>query len=181
MDEARVNIDYHIAVEGAYYSVPYTLIKKQVDVRITARIVEVLHDGKRVASHPRSLRAGKYSTVAEHMPKAHQAYVQWDPQRLVRWASQTGPSTAELVAQILERFVHPQQGYRACLGLIRLDKAYGAVRLEAACARALAAGAISYRSVKSILASKLDALPSQEQLELSLPDHPNIRGAEYYA
>jgi transposase len=179
--KARVNIDYHIAVEDAFYSVPYTLIKKQVDVRITSRIVEVLYDGKRVASHPRSFRAGKYSTVDEHMPKAHQAYVQWDPQRLIRWAGQTGPATASLVAQMLERFVHPQQGFRACLGLIRLDKVYGSQRLEAACIKALAAGAISYRSVHSILRNKLDTLPqNQEQMELSLPEHPNIRGANYY-
>jgi transposase len=179
---ARVSIDYHIAVEQAYYSVPYTLIKKQVDVRITTRIVEILHDGKRVASHPRSFRAGNYSTVAEHMPKAHQAYVQWEPHRLIRWAAETGPFTAKLVAQILERFVHPQQGYRSCLGLIRLDKVYGPQRLEAACAKALAAGAISYRSVHSILRNKLDTLPQdEEQMALPLPEHPNIRGANYYA
>jgi transposase len=116
------------------------------------------------------------------MPKAHQAYVQWEPQRLVRWAAQTGPSTSKLVAQILERFVHPQQGYRSCLGLIRLDKTYGSQRLEAACAKALAAGAISYRSVHSILRNKLDTLPpDEEQLTLSLPEHPNIRGGNYYA
>jgi transposase len=116
------------------------------------------------------------------MPKMHQTYVQWEPQRLIRWATQTGPETAKLVAAILERYVHPQQGYRSCLGLIRLDKTYGSERLEAACTRALAAGAISYRSVHSILKNKLDTCPiPEEQLALPLPEHANIRGADYYA
>ncbi len=180
--KARVNIDYHIAVGGMYYSVPYTLIKQEVDVRISSLVVEVLHKGKRVASHPRLTRKGHYSTVPDHMPKAHQAYVSWDPQRLIRWAEKTGPETAKMVAAILERYVHPQQGYRACLGLIRLEKVYGTDRLEAACLRALNAGAISYRSVKSILDSKLDkAAPHEEQLQLPIPEHRNVRGAGYYA
>ena len=116
------------------------------------------------------------------MPKAHQAYVSWEPQRLVRWAEKTGPETAKLVAAILERFVHPQQGYRACLGLIRLEKVHGTARLEAACSRALNAGAISYRSVKSILDAKLDQTALQEEpVQLTLPEHPNVRGAGYYA
>lgn len=178
---ARVSIDYHIEVEGCYYSVPYTLIKQELDVRITARIVEALHKGKRVASHPRSYRSGHYSTLPEHMPKAHQAYLDWEPKRLVRWATQTGPATAGVVTAILERLVHPQQGYRACLGLIRLEKVYGKERLEAASARALATGAIGYRSVKSILQAKLDTLPLTEPPTIgALPDHKNIRGANYY-
>jgi transposase len=179
--KARVNIDYHIAVDDAYYSVPYTLIKQEVDVRLTARIVEVLHKGKRVASHARCTRKGQYATNPDHMPRTHQAYVQWEPQRLVRWAAQTGPATADLVARILERYVHPQQGYRSCLGLIRLDKLYGKERLEAACARAVAAGAISYRSVKSILANGLDTISLEAQPALELPVHANIRGPGYYA
>jgi transposase len=180
--KARVNIDYHIAVDKVYYSVPYTLIKKEVEVRTSARVVEVLYKGQRVASHVRSFKEGKYSTVGEHMPKAHQAYVDWDPQRLVRWAAQTGPATAALVERLLESRVHPQQGYRACLGLIRLNKIYGKERLEAACARAGAAGAISYRSVKSILVNKLDTLAVETiQTILDLPAHSNIRGPGYYS
>jgi transposase len=178
---ARVHIDYHIQVEDSHYSVPYTLIKQELDVRITARIVEALHKGKRVASHPRSHRPGHYSTLPEHMPRTHQAYLDWEPKRLVRWAAQTGPATAGVVAAILERLVHPQQGYRACLGLIRLEKTYGKERLEAASARALAAGATSYRSVKSILQAKLDTVPLGETTTGALPDHENIRGANYYA
>jgi len=145
-------------------------------------VVEILYKGKRVASHPRLSRKGHYSTIPDHMPKAHQAYVSWEPQRLVRWAEKTGPETAKLVAAILERFVHPQQGYRACLGLIRLEKVHGTARLEAACSRALNAGAISYRSVKSILDAKLDQTALQEEpVQLTLPEHPNVRGAGYYA
>lgn len=179
---ARVNVDYHICVEGAFYSVPYTLIKTQVDVRMTSRIIEIFHEGKRVASHSRAAHSSQYTTIDEHMPKAHQAYVQWDSKRLIKWAGQTGPSTAQLVAQIMERFIHPQQGFRSCLGLIRLGKVYGPTRLECACARALTAGAISYKSVKSILVSKLDTLEVRtEQTFLPFPKHANIRGRKYYS
>jgi transposase len=178
--KARVNIDYHIAVQNAYYSVPYTLIKQEVEVRLTARILEVLYKGKRVASHPRCTHKGQYSTTPEHMPKTHRAYVQWEPQRLVRWAAQTGPATAQLVERILERYVHPQQGYRSCLGLIRLEKVHGAARLETACARALSAGAISYRSVKSILDTKLDLLAPINPQTTLIQEHDNLRGPDYY-
>lgn len=179
---ARVNIDYHIAVRDAYYSVPYTLIKQEVDVRLTKSVVEVFFKGKRVASHPRLHKKGAYSTTPDHMPKAHHAFVQWEPKRLIRWAAQTGPATAGMVEAILERRVHPQQGYRACLGLIRLEKTYGSQRLEAACARALAAGAISYRSVKSILQNGLDRIKEEgdAQLTLVLGPHDNVRGPDYY-
>jgi hypothetical protein len=98
----------------------------------------------------------------------------------VRWAAQTGPATEGVVAQILERLIHPQQGYRACLGLLRLEKVHGAARLEAACARALATGAVSYKSVKSILQNKLDTIPTDQTPTLSLPRHGNVRGADYY-
>jgi transposase len=180
--KARVNVDYHIAVRDGYYSVPYTLIKEEVDVRITARIVEVLHKGKRVASHARCSYKGQYSTNPDHMPKTHSAYVDWQPTRLVRWAAQTGPRTSEIVAEILKRRIHPQQGYRACLGLIRLEKVHGANRLEAACDRALSAGAISYRSVKSILQNKLDLTESPDEAQLAIcPAHDNVRGPGYYS
>jgi transposase len=137
--KARVNIDYHVAVERNFYSVPYQLVNESVDVRITSTAVECFHKNKRVASHLRLQRQGQYSTVTAHMPKSHQDYAEWTPERLVRWAEKTGPKTAGVVETILRARPHPQQGFRACLGLMRLGKEYGPERLEAACNRALTA------------------------------------------
>jgi transposase len=138
-----VHIDYHVEVEGHYYSVPYALVKQAVEVRLTLSTVEVFHRGRRVASHGRSSLKGRHTTVTDHMPKAHQRYAEGTPQRLVRWAAQTGPATAAWVEAILTTRRHPhaslphaslpQQGFRACLGILRLGKGYGAERLEAAC------------------------------------------------
>lgn len=180
---ARVNIDYHAEVDSHYYSVPYVLVKEQLDVRLTATTVEFLHKGQRVASHPRSPQRYGYSTLSEHMPKSHREFAEWTPQRLVHWAAKTGPHTAALAEQILSSRAHPQQGYRSVLGLIRLAKNYTPQRLEAACQRALANGAGGLKSVASILKTGLDRQPlpetSEQQLSL-LPRHDNIRGADYY-
>jgi transposase len=181
---AKVNIDYHIAVEGHFYSVPYPLVRATVRVRLTASMLEVLHAGKRVAAHPRSVsraQRGRYTTDAAHRPKSHQAHLDWTPSRLVRWGTDIGPATGALVAQILARWPHPEQGYRACLGLLSLRKRYPEARLEAACVRACTTGATSYQSVKSILATGLDQLPSEEPTPLRLPaTHAHVRGADYY-
>jgi transposase len=179
---ALVNIDYHVEVLGHFYSVPYQLQRSRVDVRITSDAVEILHDGKRVAGHLRGRKKGGFTTDPAHRPKSHQKYLEWTPSRMIRWGEQTGPRTAELVKRILESRPHPEQGYRACLGLLRLGERYGASRLEAACARALQVGAISYQSVKSILSTRLDQLPLEEQTALALPqNHEHVRGGEYYA
>ena len=139
----RVNIDYHVEVDGHYYSVPYALVKQQLEVRMSARVVESFHTGTRVASHLRSRLKGRHSTVAAHMPTAHQHYAQWTPQRLIRWAADSGAATARVVEVMLASRPHPQPGYRACLGIMRLGKSYGTARLEAACRRALTIGACS--------------------------------------
>jgi transposase len=180
--KARVNIDYHIDVLGHYYSVPHTLVRAVVEVRIAQSTVEVFHDGRRVAAHVRGRRKGGFTTLAAHRPKAHQKHLEWTPSRLIRWAEQTGPSTGRLVEQILADRPHPEQGYRACLGLLRLGQRHGADRLEAACRRALAIRGTSYRSVKSILQSGLDRIPLEGQTALALPQaHEHVRGATYYA
>lgn len=180
--KARVNIDYHVDIGGHLYSVPYTLVRKQVDVRLTASMVEILLDGKRVAAHQRSHRKGGYSTEPTHRPKAHQKHLEWTPSRILAWAAQTGPNTAALAARIMEERPHPEQGYRACLGLFRLGEKHGAERLEAASFRALRIGAISFRNVKSILQNGLDRIPLEEESALALPlTHENLRGADYYA
>ncbi len=180
--KARVNIDYHIAVDGHFYSVPYQLVKEQVDVRATATTIEVFHRHKRIASHFRGRHKNGYTTVKEHMPEAHRQYAEWTPERLVRWAQKTGGKTATLIESILASRPHPQQGFRACLGIMRLGKLYGQDRLEAACARALAIKATSFKSVESILKKGLDKQPLPEvEPEPPAIEHDNIRGPEYYS
>ena len=179
---AGVNIDYHVEYEGHYYSVPHALVRQEVELRITRSTIEVLAKGRRVASHRRNPRKGGYSTIADHMPAAHRAHADWSPGRLMNWASSVGPATGELVKRLLLEKQHPEQGYRSCLGLMRLARTAGRDRMEAACTRALAIGAHRYRSVASILEKGLDRQPvtSPAQAELALPDHANVRGPDYY-
>jgi len=168
-------------VEGHYYSVPYVLVKQQLDVRLSAQVVELFQKGKRVASHQRSPHKGRHSTVAAHMPTAHRQYAAWTPQRLIHWASHSGAAVAQVVEAILASRPHPQQGFRSCLGIMRLGKRYGDERLEAACQRALALGACSYKSIESILTHGLDRSPVPEQPGATVRSrHPNIRGPQYY-
>jgi transposase len=179
--KARVHIDYHVEVAGHYYSVPHALIKKQLDVRTTQNTIECFYRGNRVASHRRSHQKGRHTTVAVHMPEAHRQAGNWSPERLAHWAAKTGPATEQLIMDILASRKHPQQAYRSCLGVLRLGKAYGDERLEAACRRALTLGSHSYKSIESILKHRLDDQPLAEQQELALPeDHDNIRGPAYY-
>jgi len=178
---ARVNIDYHVEHEACYYSVPHALLRQEVELRITRYTIEVLAKGKRVASHPRSYRKGHFETLPEHMPAAHRAHAEWSPGKLLTWAASVGPSTAELTKRLLIEKAHPEQGYRACLGLMRLTREHGRTRMEAACERALAVGAHRYRSVASILQKGLDRQPLlPQQAELALPGHANLRGPGYY-
>ena len=160
---------------------PYQLVKQQLEVRLTARTVECFHGNQRVASHVRAQLKGRHSTQVGHMPKSHREHAEWTPQRLVRWAEQTGPHTAGVIQHILERRSHPSHGYRACLGILRLGKAHGEDRLEAACQRALSLGACSYKSLESILRQGLERLPLPQQHLPLLPDnHENLRGPRYY-
>lgn len=180
--KARVNVDYHVEIEWHYYSVPYQLVGQQLDVRLSAHTIECFHQGKRVASHVRSFRRGKHTTLTEHMPRPHRDYAEWTPERLVRWAREAGPAVGDLVAAILQKHVHPQQGFRSCLGILRLGKRYGVERLEAACRRALEARAYSYRSVDSILKKGLDRQgpADPEPTTVRATEHENLRGASYY-
>ena len=179
----KVNIDYHIQVDVHFYSVPYQLIHKYVDVRKTATTVEICFKHNRIWTHVRSYRPG-FTTVKEHMPKAHQQYLEWSPSRILHWAAETGPFTARVCSRILELRPHPVQGYRACLGILRLGKEYGPDRLEAACARTVAVNAYGYRNVKSILKSGLDRQPlpspAEERKAVAPIEHDNIRGPDYY-
>lgn len=179
--KAAVNIDYHIEVEGHYYSVPYQLVRRQVDVRLSANTLEVMHKSRRVAAHQRSFEKGKHTTLAEHMPKSHRQYLEWTPSRIERWAGQNGPHTRDLVSAVMQSRKHPEQGFRSCLGIMRLAKRYSPERLEAACARALAINACNYQSVASILKQGLDRQQLPETLGPDKPViHYNIRGKAYY-
>ena len=179
--KVRVNIDYHVAIDKHYYSVPYQLVKQQIEARVTSNTVELLHKGKRIASHRRSYQPGRHTTINAHMPKAHREYAEWTPERLVRWASETGPATAKLVETILSSRPHPQHGFRACLGIMRLGKGYTTARLEAAARRALAIGSCSYKSVESILKNGLDRKPLPPTvIDTPAIEHDNLRGSDYY-
>ncbi len=177
----RVNIDYHVALDHHWYSVPYQLTQQEVEVRATAATVEIFHRGVRVASHARSHLVDRATTLTEHRPKAHQRHLEWTPSRLVEWAKTMGPATADLFERIIAAKRHPEQGYRSCLGILRLGKQYSSQRLEAAARRAIALNACSYQSVKSILQRNLDSQSIEPAAQPKPPlDHPNIRGSEYF-
>jgi transposase len=178
---AKVNIDYHVEVERHYYSAPYGLVHEEVDARITGTTVEIFHRGRRVASHVRSDARGRHTTDASHMPLSHQKHLEWTPSRIIHWAGTIGAQTRALVEAILAERPHPEQGYRSCLGILRLGKRYGDERLEAACGRAVTAGARSYRHVDAILKNALDRVPIADAPDVpGVGSHENIRGGDYY-
>jgi len=179
----RVNIDYHVEIDKHYYSVPYTLSREKVEASFNSKTVEIFFKGNRVASHKRSYVKWGHTTLPEHMPKEHRQYLEWTPSRILNWAGKTGPATQKLAENILASRRHPEQGYRACLGLLRLGKSFGNDRLEAACGRALAIGTNSYKRVKSILKNGLDRQPLPDDIDpaqVTLIKHDNIRGPGYY-
>ena len=174
----RVGLDYHIEIEKHFYSVPFRLVREEVEARITAKAVEIFHRGKLVATHPRSLRAHRPTTVAEHMPSSHRRYRDWTHERILREATAIGDDTAALIEIILRSRPHPEQGFRSCVGILGLAKRYDAERLDAACARALALGTRSYSSVAAILKNA----QGKKAAETDQPSllHENIRGPGYY-
>jgi transposase len=183
--KGRLNIDYHVEVDHHFYSAPHQLVHEVLEARATATTVELLHRGERVASHVRSYVRGRHSTLTEHMPKAHQKHLEWSPTRIIGWGANIGPKTRELVEAILAERRHPEQGYRSCLGILRLGKRFGHDRLEAAAARAVAVRARSYRHVELILKNGLDRMPSAVESDASEGTttpivHENIRGGGYY-
>lgn len=178
--KAKVNIDYHVELFGHYYSVPYVLVGHQIEIRYTKNTVEIFHKGKKITSHRRSNDKGRNTTIREHMPKSHRRYLEWTPSRIINWAKHTGVSTAEMVETIIKLRKHPEQGYRSCLGILRLAKKYSSKRLEVACSRALSFKAYSYKSVRSILEKGLDQNSSPESYTYPEINHENIRGSQYF-
>jgi transposase len=178
--QCSVALDYHIDVDRHYYSVPHQLLRQKLWVRITARTIEAFHKSKRVAAHARISSNYQHTTVREHMPSHHRKYADWTPERLRRQASRIGPNAGTLVEVIMRERRHPEQGFRACLGIVRLAKSYGIERLDAACERALEINARSYSSVKSILKNNLDSRRRQRATDGPAISHNNIRGARYF-
>ncbi len=183
ISKARVNIDYHVAVDDHFYSVPYQLRGEKVTARLTATTLEILYKNRRICTHRRSDSKWNYTTTPEHMPKAHRAHAEWTPSRIIDWAARTGEATACLVREIIKSRPHPEQGYRSALGVIRLVDRYGATRVEAACRRAISFQAYRYKYIKSILERGLDRQPTDgDAASAKAPPiiHENIRGSDYY-
>jgi transposase len=169
-----------VEIAGHFYSAPSRLIRQVVEARITATTVEIFHQGQRVASHAFSPARNRHSTIPEHMPSAHRRYAAWTPARMLGEAEKIGPATVALVETILKAKLHPEQGFRACLGILRLARSYDAGRLEAACCRGLDIGARSYGSIASILRHGLDRAYQEPAAEGAPIRHANLRGQGYY-
>ena len=175
----RVGLDYHVEIAKHYYSVPHQLIRQEVEARITIATVEIFHRGKRVASHQRSARPHRPTTVADHMPSSHRRYRDWTHERIRREAALIGSDTAVLVDVIMRSRPHPEQGFRSCIGIIGLVKRFGVERVDAACARALVLGTRSYSSVAAILKNhRVHALTTTAEAPILI--HENIRGPAYF-
>jgi hypothetical protein len=180
---ARAGLDYHINVDGYLYSVPYEHAKQKLEYRLTTKTLEVFFQGKRIASHHRLWIQGKASTLREHMPSHHMKYqdiyVEWTPERVIAWAAQIGESVAVAVDAIMRSKPHPELGFRASLGVIRLGRAWGHDKVDSACRRAVELNACSYKYIKLILESGFHERPNTKQLTLSIT-HDNVRGSNYY-
>ncbi len=175
---ARVSLDYHVEIDGFFYSVPHQLIREQVDTRLTARTVEIFHRGKRVAAHERRHGGRRHGTDPDHMPSSHRRYAEWTPDRFRRWGRSIGPETEGLVSAILANRPHPEQGFRTCLGVLRLFKDLDAARAERVASRAVAIGALTYKSIASIITNKLDRTTAAEPQAVIA--HANLRGSGYF-
>lgn len=179
---ASVGPNYHIAVDRMNYSVPFEYIRQKVDVRITRSTIEVFFGGSRICSHRRLYgRLNQYSTVEEHMPPEHQKYIQWNGERFAQWAAKIGAYTEAAVKAILNSYKIEQQGYKACLGLLKLADKYTPERLESACRRAFEyTPQPSYKNIQTILATGQDKIPDEPEPRSS-SQYGFTRGAEYYS
>jgi transposase len=177
---ARVGIDYHVEVQGFFYSVPHALLREQVETRATAHTIEMFHHGRRVAAHARRYGGPRHGTLPEHMPSAHRRYAEWTPERLQRDARSIGPNTEALIIAVIARRPHPEQGFRTCLGVLRLFRGLEAARIEAVCLRAVEIGALSYASIASILKHRLDRSACPPAADGTPLLHENIRGSGYF-
>lgn len=179
--KVKAGFNYHVEIDKHHYSVPFTLIKKDLQVRYNSKIVEIFYNNGRIASHLRSYSVNGYTTNPHHMPKNHQAQIEWTPERIIAWAGTIGPKTAHFVEAVMAARLHPQQGFRSCVGILRLAKGYGNARLEAACKRALLIKSYNYKSIESILKNNLEAQPlPNTPTTTNPPTHEYVRGQTYY-
>ena len=179
--QAKVHVDYHIELEGHYYSVPFRHVGKRVEIWYNQNIVESFYKGKQIAIHARSNIKGQHTTLLEHMPKSHQKQSQWSKPRFLNWAGSIGENTQKIANHILDSKDHEEQGFRACLGLLKLGKKHSNERLESACHYAWLNNLRTRESVQSIIKKDLDKQTGLEIINLSKPiTHENIRGSGYY-
>lgn len=178
--KAKVHMDYHVSFEDHFYSVPYQYCRQTVEIRATAKTVECFLKQQRIASHARSYKKYRYTTLVEHMPKAHQAQAQYSLNFILDNAKKIGVKTTELVEKMLASRAFPQQAYRACYGLLRLENRYNALRLENACAKSLVLGVTRYQQVDHMLKNKLEEVPLPENTLTENLTHDNLRGPSYY-
>lgn len=176
---AKVNIDYHVEFKKFFYSVIWREVHQRVRIRATASTIEIFKADKRIAVHPRKYTGDRYSTLEEHMPPQHKA-MKWNPGKLVNMAAKIGESVKSVIETILNSRPHPEQGYRASLGVLRLGRLLGNDRLINACKKAIEIGSPTYKSIKAILENGQDRCALSEQENRELPKHQNIRGSKYY-
>jgi len=178
---AKVNVDYHIEVEHHYYSVPYTLVTQEVQVKVSEQLVEIFHQHQRMACHARSRLRYRHTSIPEHMPPEHLAYKQQSKERFLAWAEPIGVQTTAQVQAIFASKAHEEQAFRSLKGLQRLSQRYHPDRVESACRRANAFGLVGVRRLRTILENQLDQVPLPETVPPSpVTQHPNVRGSQYY-
>lgn len=178
--KGKVHIDYHFVFDNHYYSVPYQHCNHAIEIRATARTVECFYQNQRIAIHTRSYKAYGFTTLAEHMPKAHQEQAKYSLSHIKNWAQKIGPNTVAFVEHMMKSRAFPQQAYRACYGLLRLSQSHGETRLEKACAKALIMHVTRYQQVESILKNKLEEVSITDIQTAKISEHNNIRGSQYY-
>lgn len=175
---ARVSTDYHVEFSSFFYSVPHGLIRQQVDIRATARMIEIFHRGKRVAVHQRRYGGPRFGTEPEHMPSAHRRYAEWTPDRFRRWAASIGPETEGLITAILASRPHPEQGFRTCLGILRLYRDLPREHAETVSARAVEIGGLTCKTITALIATHKSNRHSTEPA--AVMEHANLRGPGYF-
>jgi transposase len=180
---ATVQKNSHVLLgcDKHYYSVPYSYISKKIKIAYNSEVVEIYYNWQRIAFHKRNLRPYSYTTLKEHMPSSHEFISDWNPEKFIKWAQGIGQETTLFITKLLEVKTYPEQSYKACMGILQMAKKIGHQRLNNACKRACEYGNYSYSTIKKILQKGLDSIATEnQQLELQLPEHENVRGKEYY-
>ena len=177
---AKIHIDYHFMFGDHFYSVPHQYIHREVEIRATSKTIECFCKGQRIAAHARSYKRYGFTTLTEHMPKAHEEQAKYSLSHIKSWAKKTGKHTVAFIEHMIASRPLPEQAYRSCYGLLRLSNRYGNDRLDLACAKALTIRATRYQQIELLLKNKLEEVPLHNSTAVPLSTHDNIRGANYY-